>query len=255
MESSRVKALIIAAGTGSRLKKYTEETPKCLLRVAGMTLLEHALERFRACDITDISLVRGYKKERIDYSNIQYYENPDYEENNILISLFCAENAINGEIIISYSDIYFEKSIVEKLMLSRSDISIVVDVDWRPRYEGRKDHPPEQAEHVVFDSHGRVARIGKIYHDEPDVNGEFIGMMKLSPEGADLLKKHFGLARARHAGRPFQRAASFERAYLTDMMQEMADHGVPIHCVTIDGGWREIDTVEDYENALKDLGP
>ena len=53
--------------------------------------------------------------------------------------------------------------------------------------------------------------------------------------------------------RPFQRAETFQKAYITDMIQEMVDLGVPVHCVIIECGWKEIDTVEDYEKALKEF--
>ena len=76
-------------------------------------------------------------------------------------------------------------------------------------------------------------------------------MMKLSPKGAEVFKRHFHRAKSLFQGKPFQRAKVFEKAYLTDMIQEMADLGVPVHCVIIERGWKEIDTVEDYEKALE----
>ena len=58
--------------------------------------------------VKDISLIRGYKKEKINYKGIKYFENTDYKNNNILNSIFYAEKIINGNIIISYSDILFD---------------------------------------------------------------------------------------------------------------------------------------------------
>ena len=51
----------------------------------------------------------------------------------------------------------------------------------------------------------------------------------------------------------YQRSATLEKAYLTDLFQEMTDLGTAVHCVTIERGWKEIDTVEDYEKAVKAL--
>ena len=76
-------------------------------------------------------------------------------------------------------------------------------------------------------------------------------MMKLSPRGAEIFKKHFHNAKNLYWGKPFQRSHIFEKAYLTNMIQEMVDLGVSVHCTIIERGWREIDTVEDYENALR----
>jgi len=246
-----VKGLIIAAGMGNRLNHYTDNLPKCMLQFGDKTLLKHQLDAFDDNGITDISLIRGYKKEKIAYPNIRYYENEDYKNNNILKSLFCAEDEIEGDVIISYSDILFESRIVSRLLESPYDISVVVDVDWKVYYTDRRDHPFGEAEGVIFNADACVKKIGKIYSDKNDINGEFIGMFKLTPRGCEILKANFHEARALYDGKPFQRAEQFNKAYLTDIFQYMADLGVRIHCVTIERGWKEIDTVEDYEKALK----
>ena len=142
---------------------------------------------------------------------------------------------------------------VKRLLESEADISIVVDIDWRGYYVGRKDHPIEEAENVIFDANNEVVNIGKILTDKNDVYGEFIGMMKFSPRGAECFKRHFHRAKELYWDRPFQRAETFQQAYITDMIQDMVDLGVPIHCVIIERGWKEIDTVEDYEKALKEF--
>ncbi len=253
MTSSKAKAIILAAGMGTRLRPLTEERPKCMLEFGSKTLLQRQLDAYRDCGVTNISIVRGYKKELINYENIKYFENTDFENNNILNSIFYAEEEINDHVIISYSDILFESSIVERLLQSENDISIVIDIDWRGYYVGRKDHPLEEAESVIFDADNNVVSIGKLQADKYDVHGEFIGMMKLTPRGTEIFKRHFHRAKSAFAGKPFQRAATFEKAYLTDLIQEMSELGVPVHCVIIERGWKEIDTVEDYEKALREF--
>jgi choline kinase len=165
----------------------------------------------------------------------------------------CAEEAINQHVVVSYSDILFESVVISRLLQSDHDISIVVDIDFRGNYVGRRDHPINEAESVIFDANNYVVEVGKIMTSKKDVHGEFIGMMKLSPRGAEIFKNHFHTARQLFDGKPFKRAAEFRKAYLTDMIQYMVDMGVRIHCVIIERGWREIDTVEDYEKALQEL--
>ena len=75
-------------------------------------------------------------------------------------------------------------------------------------------------------------------------------MLKLSAKGAEIFKKHFHRAKKLYWGKKFQRAQSFQKAYITDFIQEMVELGVQIHCVIIERGWKEIDTVEDYKKAL-----
>ena len=237
------KALIIAAGLGSRLKKHTENLPKCMLDFGGKTLLQRQLDSYKKNGIKDISLIRGYKKEKINYKGIKYFENKDYKNNNILNSIFYAEKVISGNIIISYSDILFDSSVVERTLNSNHDISVVVDIDWRGYYVGRKDHPISEAENVIFNSNNEVEKIGKINTGNEEVHGEFIGMIKLSNRGTEIFKEHFHRLKKLYWNKPFQRAKIFQKAYLTDFIQELVDIGIKVHCVIIESGWKEIDTV------------
>ena len=244
------KALIIAAGLGSRLKKHTENLPKCMLDFGGKTLLQRQLDAYKKNSITDISVIRGYKKEKIKYKGLKYFENTDYKNNNILNSIFYAEDFINGNIIISYSDILFDSTVVKRLLKSNHDISVVVDIDWRGYYVGRKEHPISEAENVIFNSNNEVEKIGKINTGNEEVHGEFIGMIKLTDRGAHIFKEHFHRLKKIYWNKPFQRAKVFQKAYLTDFIQELVDIGIKVHCVIIESGWKEIDTVEDYKKAL-----
>jgi len=253
ISKSKTKALIVAAGLGSRLKKHTENLPKCMLDFGGKTLLERQLIAYRKCGISDISVIRGYKKNKINYKNLKYFDNNNYQKNNILNSIFYGEEAINGNIIIAYSDILFESNVVNRLLQSDHDISVVVDIDWKGYYVGRKDHPIQEAENVIFNSNNEVLKIGKISTGKQEVHGEFIGMIKLTNKGAEIFKKNFHRVKKIYWDKPFQRAKKFQNAYLTDMIQELVDIGIKVHCVIIERGWKEIDTVEDYQKSLKEF--
>jgi len=253
INKSKTKALIVAAGLGSRLKGHTENTPKCMLDFGGKTLLQKQLLSYKKNGVDDISLIRGYKKNKINYKGIRYFDNDDYKDNNILNSIFYGEEAINGNIIISYSDILFEPFVVKRAMEADHDISVIVDVDWRDYYINRKDHPLSEAENVIFNSNNEVVKIGKIASEKEEVHGEFIGMIKLNHRGCEILRQNFHRVKKIYWNKPFQRAKIFQKAYLTDMIQELVDIGIKVHCVIIERGWKEIDTVEDYKKALIDF--
>ena len=253
INKSKIKCLIVAAGLGSRLKDHTEHNPKCMLDFGGKTLLQRQLASYKDNGIDDISLIRGYKKNKIKYKGIKYFDNNDYKDNNILSSIFYGEEVINGNIIISYSDILFEPFVVKRAMDSDHDISVIVDIDWRDYYIDRKDHPLSEAENVIFNSNNEVVKIGKIATDKEEVHGEFIGMIKLNHRGCEIFKQNFHRVKKHFWNKPFQRAKIFQKAYLTDMIQELVDIGIKVHCVIIERGWKEIDTVEDYRKALIDF--
>ncbi len=249
-----MKAVIIAAGPGSRLMPLTNDKPKCLLQIGDKTIMQRTLEAMRECGIEDIVVVRGYKKELINYTGVRYRENTDYENNNILRSLFYAEDELDDEFIFSYSDIVYGRDVVEQLLQTKADISLVIDTDWLSHYKGRRLHPIAEAELVMVENN-RITRIGKGVVKPDEAYGEFIGLARFSQRGAEILKSNYKRVATQYPGRPFHKAASLERAYLTDMVQELIDRGYVISNVDIRGRWAEIDTPEDLERTQRLFGP
>lgn len=245
-----MKAIIIAAGPSSRLRPTTNDIPKTMIEIESKTILERILGTLRSCDINEIVIIRGYQKDKINYPNITYFENTNYMDNNILTSLFFAEEVMEGGFIFSYSDIIYTKKVVQKLLASPHDISIVIDTAWRERYKDRTEHPIDEAELAcVVD--GKVTRVSKFYN--PDAAyGEFIGLGKFSKKGAEILRRNYHRARENKYckyGDRFQDATTMENAYLTDIFQELILRGYPVHSVDIQKNWVEIDTDQDYEYA------
>jgi L-glutamine-phosphate cytidylyltransferase len=255
-----MKAIIIAAGMGKRLLPYTKNKPKCMLEIGEKPLIKHQADILTSLGIKEIHVVKGYKQEAFDTfeSDFKYYVNDNYQNNNILESLFYAEPEINGDVVILYSDIIFNKQVVEKLLESKEEISIVVDVDWEVNYIGRQDHPITEAESVIFDTNGYVQKIGKTLGVDKDlISGEFIGMLMLRGDGANTLKRFYHENRKKCQGGSFQKAVTFSKAYITDIIQELVDCSVKVSCVQIHNGWKEIDTMEDFRNATalyQDMG-
>ncbi len=258
-----MKAIIIAAGPSSRLMPLTKNRPKCMLRINGKPIIQNMIELFRANGINDISVIKGYKKEKINFPNITYFENNDFLNNNILHSLMCArpklEEAMKtGEsVVISYSDIWYNNSVVKKLLKTDGDIEAVVDTDWHEYYEGRTDHPIEEAENVIMNGDRIMLKIGKhifTQNTPRDRQGEFIGLWKFSPAGIKIFLEHFDRLNSElKKNDPFQNAKEWQKAYITDIFQEMIDRGVNIHCVLIQKNWMEFDTVQDFKRAGGEL--
>jgi L-glutamine-phosphate cytidylyltransferase len=257
------KAIIIAAGRGRRLMPYTDEMPKCLVPVDHRSILGIQVDAFRAHGVRDIVIIRGYLGEVLTAragevgGGIRFVDNRDWEHNNILESLFCADEEIDGPVLLTYSDIIFTPEVVGALMAASGDVSLIIDRAFRDVYEGRSDHPLPEAEVADLDERGLVRRVGKRALPPDEAYGEFIGLARLSAAGAAWMREAWAALRAVYRGReadPFQRAPSFRAAYLTDMLQHLIDAGRPVHPVAIDGQWREIDTVQDLERARAMLG-
>ena len=126
-----MKIIILAAGKGQRLSPLTDEKPKCMVKLFGKSLLEWQIDVFRELNINDISVVTGYKKELISINNVKFYHNSDFENTNMVETLFCAEKEFDDTIIVSYGDIIFETSVLQKLIESKEEFSIIVDKKWK----------------------------------------------------------------------------------------------------------------------------
>lgn len=254
-----MKGIIIAAGPSTRLRPITENLPKCLLKINGKSLIQNIMDLFRENGVNDLSVIKGYRKETINFPNVTYFENNDFWNNNILHSLMHAraklEEAVKTkeDVVISYADIWYTDMVVKTLLESKQSITAVVDLDWKKYYEGRTDHPISQAESVIMDENKQILKIGKhiLTDDIPrEKQGEFIGLWKFSPEGIGIFLKHFDrLNSSLKKLDKFQNAKEWQKAYITDIFQEIIDKGGKIYCATISENWKEIDTVQDFERA------
>ena len=244
-----MRAIIIGAGRGSRLMPTTADTPKCFAEVQGRRILDWTVQAFHENDIRDITFIGGYRIQSVrdEYPDFSFRHNTDWENNNILASLFYAEDLMHEPFLCCYSDILFTRQIVADVLNSDADISLAVDTQWLVRYEQRSDHPSDDAEKVTVEN-GRVTEIERQI-PERNAYGEYIGLAKFSTAGAAALKRHYHLRRSSFAGQPFRGAKNFEKAYLIQLLQDMIESDHTMVHVDTPGGFIEIDTQQDYDYA------
>ena len=159
----------------------------------------------------------------------------------------CAEDCMDEGFIVTYADILYRSSVVQRALDHQADIVLCVDIDWRQRYFERSQHPEEDAEKVVADG-DRVTRIDR-QMPSAEARGEYIGVAKFSQTGAACLREHYHRVRREFAGRQWKGGTTFEKAYLIHLFEEMLDQSVSFHMVATDGEYMEIDTEEDYALA------
>jgi phosphoenolpyruvate phosphomutase len=261
--SEKITAVIAAAGFEKQLLPLIEDKPKCLLDIKGKTILERQVAALNECNIKEIALVRGYKKEAITLPNIRYYDNDRYESTGELFSVFCAENELKGRIIVLYGDIMFDQAVLEKLLKSPADIALVVDLAWldEARRGAQPTHvnpdlvslaePPGKSylsRFVMPEGEHRVARIGQqLPHEQ--THGEFIGMAMFSEKGTQALRDCYRAAQEAYKSTGFHESGSLAKASFTDMIQELIDRGHAVEAVPIFKGWMEVDSFEEYQKA------
>jgi L-glutamine-phosphate cytidylyltransferase len=248
-----MKAVIIGAGRGSRLGPKTEAIPKTLVEVMGRPMLDWILEALTESGIRrrDVVFICGYAEEavRARYPEFTYVRNTGWADNNILLSLMTARSHLEGGFLSTYADIVYEGDIVKELVASEHALTLGCDVRWRRRYVDRSQHPETDAEKLRAEGSRVVELSRRIPSDQ--ATGEFIGVMKASAGGAAELLAAFDEAQAAHAGTVWREGRTFEKAYLLDLLQDMVERGSEMHRVDTEGGYMELDTLEDLAAAEK----
>ena len=233
-----MQAIILAAGRGSRLGDHTELIPKCLNRVGGRALLEWQLSALRFGGADRITIVGGYRAEQLERPGVSLVRNEAWETTNMLSSLLCAREAFDRPAIVSYSDILYGSSIVSELCRRTEHIAVVYDRQWLPLWESRFGDPLDDAESFQIDDDRRITEIGRRVASADEVHGQYVGLMRFSPEAFVWIEE-----RARRAEPPV------EGLDMTTLLRGLIEDGRPVHGVPIDGGWCEIDTPGDLELA------
>jgi choline kinase len=245
-----MKAIIVAAGTGSRLGELTKDTPKSLLDVNGQSILERQISAFRKAGIDDIILVIGPFAEKYSFKNVKYVNGKKSFSHDILYSLIEAKSEMIDDVIISYGDIIFEDSIVQALLNSKNGISLAIDLKWEKMYQNKSKNLVDKVSNVFIENN-QITKIGyKENLGEPDKKtvGEFIGLAKFSKKTiGDFLKIYLELEKS-HNGK-FHDSPSVKEGIITDMLQEFIDRNYTLNPIFVSGKWCEIDTIEDLKRA------
>jgi L-glutamine-phosphate cytidylyltransferase len=243
-----MRPVLIGAGRGSRLAHRTDDIPKTLVHCMGKPMLEWILEALAEAGFTkkDVIFICGYKGDvlRAKYPEFTYVENPDWENNNILESLMYAREHLGAGFVSSYTDIVYRGQCVKDVVAAPWDKVLVCDTDWRRRYVRRTQHPESDAEKMRGKG-DRVIELSRTIASE-QATGEFIGVTKFTPDGAKELIEAYDDAKANCTtlgDRPFL------KAYLIHLFQRMIEKGSSFHKVDTDGGYMELDTLQDLELA------
>ena len=244
-----MKAIIIGAGRGIRLMPTTADTPKCFAEVKGRRILDWALAAFRANGLDAIVFIGGYQIDTVRkaYPEFTFRHNAGWENNNILASLFHAEDQMDDGFVCAYSDILFAPEAVECALAHPADAALVIDTEWLTHYAGRSQHPPDDSEKVTV-ANGRITRIER-RTPEAETYGEYTGIAKFTTDAAARLREHYHRCGEQFAGQTFREAKVFEKAYLIHLFQHRIEADEVFSHADISGGYREIDTQEDFELA------
>ena len=234
-----MKAIILAAGRGSRMKNLTRRNPKCLLELGGKPLIETQLSSLKEAGIDEIGLVTGYKSGMLKKYGKCHFHNKNWESTQMVYSLMCASEWLESEsCIISYSDIFYTADVVTALKLNSAKIALSYDPNWLNLWSGRFDDPLSDAETFRLNEDNTVAEIGQRPKTLEHIMGQYMGLLKFEPDGwAFFRKTFFGLS-----------VQEQNTIHMTGMLQKLIEHKeIPISAVQSIGKWGEIDSQSDFE--------
>lgn len=239
-----MKAVILAAGQGTRIRSVHGERPKCLIEVDNTTILDHQLEALSRVGITDVAIVVGYEQEQIINhvtsrkpsiaQRIRFIENPAFAITNNVYSLWLALEWAKGEsFIVLNADVIFDADVLNIAVRTNAPISMIVDPLWRD----------ETMKVIIYGD--RVMQMSKKI-SRIQFSGTYIGITIFSKEiQARFFQKMSTLISAGRVNEFFNVA-----------VQELVDEGVHVGYTSTDGlAWAEIDDPMDLSFAQQNVFP
>lgn len=234
-----MQAIIMAAGKGSRLSPLTDNQPKCFIEICNKKLLDYQIEMYEKEKVEEIIIVTGCKSEMIEdhvkgKSHIKTVYNPFYGSSNVLTSFWFGMGHLKDDFIYSHADTIFDRPILEKLLNDPADIVLPID---------RKICGEEEMK-VEIDENDRLISINKTMNAS-NAYGEFLGIAKIRKEVLPMIKsiteKHI-------------RAHNFQ-AFFEVALQDIIDYDKSLFSLVevSDYFWNEIDFIEDYNYAIKNI--
>jgi len=238
-----MKAIILAAGRGSRMKNLTDECPKCLVELRGKSLLEWQLAALHEAGIDEISVVTGYKRELLVNRVPTEFHNPRWAETNMVSSLACAKEWLQAApCIVSYSDIFYSSQAVKSLMDCTAALAVTYDPNWLKLWTQRFGDPLLDAETFRLNSGNTLSEIGNKPKSVQEVQGQYMGLLRFTPEGwAEMVRIRSSLP-----------SEQCDKMHMTGTLQKVIDAGrVAIAAVAYEGEWGEVDSAEDLSSYIE----
>jgi len=227
-----MKAVILAAGLGSRLSSVTSGKPKCLVELHGKSILQHQLDLLAACNITQVTIVTGFGAELIrsqvkESASLLYY--PNFALTNNLLTLHYCQQLLDGEVLLLFADVLLTRKALQDCVSCPSDFALLVDSSQCREGTMRV----RLAERSVTDIGSHIPT--------SEGHGNFVGVARLSARGSKLLAAELDQIVA---------TRDCSAAYYTEALASLAAKGHHLESVSIDGSsWLEVDTEEDYLTA------
>lgn len=241
-----MRSLILCAGKGSRFNTQNNSKPKCLIEINKKKIIDMQIFSLQKNHINDIAIVTGFKSQLLNHDLItKSYNNKDWENTNMVYSLFSASEWLNNsDCLISYGDIFYSHLTIKKLIESKEDINILYHLDFMEMWKGRYEDPYSDLESFKISKTGHLEDIGHKVSSADKIMGQFMGLIYIKKNGWDIFKNILA-------------DINIEKIDFTSVLQHLVNNKISIKCIPTNEIWGEIDTINDlkfyekyYENRL-----
>ena len=226
----KTRVIILAAGIGSRLKPFTDDTPKCLFKLGkDVTIVGRTVDIVKRNVDTEVIIAVGFLHEKIEslLSEVTFVYNPFYRVTNSIASLWFAREYLDDDVIIINSDVVFEEKLFKEIL--RIDNPATILMDSSKAYS---------ADYKVATYSDRVVMMSKELHT---CSGEYVGITKLSKDSAMKLRQKIeAMVKNEQIDEWYENA-------LVHMV--LNDNFVLNFCDVSQFQWAEVDTVDDLLTA------
>lgn len=233
-----MRGVILAAGRGSRLRHLTDDRPKCLVPLAGRPLLAWQRAALTAAGVTDLAIVAGYRADDLTGLGLPVFPAHRWAETAMVRSLLAASEWLaDGPFVVSYGDIVYSAATVRGLVAAPGDLAIAHDPHWLQLWERRFADPLDDAETFRLAPDGALERIGARPSTVAEVQGQYLGLLRFTPEA-------WAATLALLDGLPARRVDELD---VTSLLQALLDAGERIETVPCHEAWGEVDSPGDLD--------
>lgn len=234
-----MKALLLAAGRGTRISRYLGGNPKCTVDIGGQKLIQYTIDLLRKKGITDIAMVLGYRADVIERTlegqNITFYKNPFFDVTNSIASAWFARDFLkgDGDTLIMNADVYLEESLLDRILACQKSPVMFADGTRK-----------EEADYKFQYHDGKLEKYGKELTGS-DISGEYIGVGRFS---AKFMRERF-LPKLEEMIDTQNHSVWWE-----NILYSMVGHE-SIYVEEMSGlFWAEVDYIEDYLRIMAHRG-
>ncbi len=218
------------------MNELTRDRPKCLSMLGEKTLLQWQLDALNSGGIDDITVVVGYRKEKIEELVSNTITNERWNKTNMVSSMLCAgEWLSSGACLVTYGDVIYSARLVEMLRKASGQLLIPFNTEWYDLWKERIGNPLDDAETFKTDSNGDLTEIGRRPETIGEIQGQYMGIVVMTPEGFNSIKRYI----------KEMEPAVIDRMDMTTLLQNLVEAGVKVKTMPYPGQWLEVDTADD----------